>query len=204
MRLSELQPFKSTPAYKSLKTYKGYERPDYKDIEDEKSHTHRKYAVTIDELYKIGWQKLGTGYYAYVLEHPNYPYVLKLFSDDPEWLAYMKYAQSNKNNPYVPKFRGKYISLGYDTYAVRMEKLSKYSGPEKLITYNYIDPSYPERYQTLDAVFDDNNTKYLTQHHPELVGLIKKMYDITEYRGDIDMHGNNVMWRDNTLVIIDF
>lgn len=79
-------------------------------------------------LEKQGYQLLGAGYYATVMNKPGTPHVLKLFDHtDKGYLEFVALAMAT-NNPHFPQFRGKPMRITKDYYAIRMERLKPVRG----------------------------------------------------------------------------
>lgn len=90
--------------------------------------------LTLDQLLdKYGIKVVGAGKYGQVLSHPSWDYVVKLFSNDPAYLAYIDFVISHPN-PNFPKFTKKPFQLhqfqkrsaneAATLWAVRIEKLN--------------------------------------------------------------------------------
>ena len=137
-----------------------------------------------------GGKILGQGAFAKVYSHPSWSYVLKLFSDDPCYIRYVKYAMrsNNKHFPvfldkprkYLPSFKRQLHSEF--VYAVRMEPLQQ------------LGMSHSD--------FDDwmNEVEFI---NPSLADAIQDV--VRELKGCVmDFHkGNFMMRRDGTIVITD-
>jgi len=57
-----------------------------------------------DVFRKYGWQVLGTGYEGSVAQHPNKPYVLKLFYKKSLYKEFIAFCLANRSNIHLPKF----------------------------------------------------------------------------------------------------
>lgn len=140
---------------------------------------------TVGSVFKDkGFDLLGSGNYGSVFGHKKYPYVLKIFMKDSAYLRWIKFAMDNKNNPYVPKIRGKVVKITPMIYAIRLEKLTpgSFSGP------------FAEAYRQW-------------QSDPNYVSDDKNIQDILDYfqknKKLLDLHSDNVMMRGNQMVVID-
>lgn len=109
-----------------------------------------------DVLRKYGWKVIGIGMEAAVAEHPNKNYVLKLFEDDSNYKAFVRFALQHKGNPHVPVFfkgsETKELAInerssvnipgimstipGTDYSYVRMEKLAKITEKDLIAVYS--------------------------------------------------------------------
>jgi hypothetical protein len=133
---------------------------------------------------KYGFSLLGSGKYASVYGNPKYDYVLKVFMKDSAYLKWIEFVQKNKGNPYVPKVKGKVVKITPTFYAIRLEKLSKFTSGGQFM-------------KDFSAWQKDNSFKSSDQN----------IQDILDYFGKhkklLDLHGENMMMRGNQLVIID-
>lgn len=131
-----------------------------------------------------GFATLGSGKYGSVFGHSKYPYVVKVFMKDSAYLRWIKFAMDNKNNPYVPKIRGKVLKITPMIYAIRLEKLTPgtFTGPFAKAYMNWQnDPSYQSDDKNIQDILD-----YFSKN--------KKL---------LDLHGENIMMRGDQLVVID-
>lgn len=124
---------------------------------------------------KYGFRPINSGKYGYVFGNPSYPYIIKVFMKDTAYLRWLNFAKEHQDNPYVPKIRGKVGRLGSNFMFVRLEKLSG-TGEES------------ELYDAMDK--GDHYAK-------QVVDFLEKNDHL------LDMHGGNIMRRNNQLVIID-
>lgn len=138
----------------------------------------------LDMFGKYGFKLLGSGKYASVFGSEKYPYVIKVFMKDSAYLRWIKFAMDNKNNPYVPKIRGKVIKITPMIYAIRLEKLSP----------GYLTGKFAEEYRKWSM---DNNHKSDDKNIQDILDYFKKNKDL------LDIHSENVMMRGDQLVIID-
>ncbi len=199
MKIDEIAPFKSNPIYK---TAKGMKPNAYYDrVVDRFSKLER-------ELLDQGWSRLGKGAYGIVYEHPNFPYVFKIFYNDPDYFKYFNWAKEHQNNPHVPKIKGKYIKINDKTYAVRMEKLEPLPSFDTVLE-KYIDPDLQSKtkikinyYRNIDKLPLFTNLPYLKQNFPELYEVINYITSNFTLLSQ-DLHGGNVMLRDETIVLTD-
>lgn len=109
-------------------------------------HRDKKWDELIDEFEKSGGKRIGAGKYATVWSHPSWPYVLKLYSQDNYFTAFVRFAYKNPH-PAFPKFIGppqlvvpfyKRLRSQEKQYLVRMEELNPISQSEfKLIDDNH-------------------------------------------------------------------
>ena len=183
MKISELIGYKNHPAYKIAK-----DEPDVV-----------KY---VQQLKQNGYQitRLGGGAFAEVFSRPGDSYVIKIFSDDPGYEQYLKYINQFKDNPHVPKIRGKMIKLPNNYRVVRLEKLRKLDrhNDKETEIYKLIksivtdDGRYPLAYK--------KEVETISQQYPEIMPLLK----ILQTHGEsIDLGIDNLMFRNSTPVLTD-
>jgi hypothetical protein len=133
---------------------------------------------------KYGFKQMGSGKYASVYGNEKYPFVLKVFQKDSAYMRWLKFSLSNKNNPYVPKIRGKVVKITPMVYAIRLEKLDR----------GYLTPEFEQEFEKWEM---DPNYK---TSDPAL----QQVFDFFEpNRKLLDLHGENVMMRGKQMVIID-
>jgi len=133
---------------------------------------------------KHGFTRVGSGKYASVFKNTQYKYVVKVFMKDAAYFKWLEFVLKNRNNPYVPKIKGKVIKITPMFYAIRMEPLAPYKGSSEFMTH-YSKWSRDPSYKSGDKDIDD------------ILQYFKK------YKGLLDLHGENVMLRGNQLVVID-
>lgn len=199
MKINEIAPFKSNPIYKTAKSMIAYGR--YDRISD------RFNSLEI-ELARQGWKRIGKGAYGVVYEHPSFPYVFKIFYDDPDYFKYFNWAKQHQDNPHVPKIKGKYIKINNKTYAVRMEKLEPLTSVDTTIK-KYVDPNLQAKsklnishYDNIDKLSLYSNLEFLKENFPDLydvINYVKTNFPLISQ----DLHGGNIMLRNDTIVITD-
>lgn len=131
-----------------------------------------------------GFKRLGTGKYASVYGNEKYPYVIKVFQKDSAYLRWIKFALNNKNNPYVPKIRGKVVKITPMIFAIRLEKL----------TPGYLEGDFANEYYNWE---EDNNYQSSDPNIQQVLDFFAQNKKL------LDLHGENVMYRGNQLVIVD-
>lgn len=151
-------------------------------------------------LVKAGYKKLGAGANGSVWQGQDKDYVLKVFSSkDQAYLAFIEYAQKNPN-PHLPKFFKKPVKVTDGVYAIRTELLTH--SYFRTIS-NYIEEYLVHRaYRTIDPpsdVMEYMNANPLLKEACDGIAQLAK----SNYKFMIDMHSNNIMSRDGTIVITD-
>lgn len=194
MRLYELTGYKNSELYKTAKEIQ------YGDEMADASYNEQSMEKFVNQIKKDGWSVLGTGYFSHVFEHPAKPYVVKLFTNSPNYMDYLKFVIANQNNPFVPKLRGKIIRIDDSTNAIRMEKLAKLTGEEDPILARYIDPRLGK---STGWLIDGDNRPFLEQHYPQLADVLE-VIDILSLRiGDVDLNDGSILKRGVVPVITD-
>ena len=112
--LSEITHYRTIPAYQRAKEL-------FTDL-PRKQH-YDAMAKFHDFITQHGFKRLGEGSFGAVYEKPGYPWVFKIFNNDPAYLAWIEFALKNQNNPHVPKFKGRPFKITDKAFAIRMEKL---------------------------------------------------------------------------------
>jgi hypothetical protein len=99
-----------------------------------------------DVMTANGFSPLGKGIFGTVWEHPNLPYVLKVFSDtDIAYINWVTTAIQHKSNPHMPRFVSrKSFPIVPGVMAIRTEKLTDIDKA----TYRMLKPP-------LDAIIDE-------------------------------------------------
>lgn len=188
-------------------------RKDYKDSKSKQ--VRRKLS---QYMAQHGFKKLGSGAFAVVYAHENYPdSVFKVFQGDEaveRWITVSR--MMAKDNPYFPRFKSGPIKVVGDIYMVRMERLSYKSEGEQargamfLRSYftTMIDVLRNGRGGNPDTVRDKFAEKY-----PEFADDIYSdqfdeiFYEVIEtvdwVNGKLDLHIGNFMWRGDQLVLTD-
>jgi len=133
-----------------------------------------------------GFKRVGSGKYASVFLHSKYPYALKIFMKDSAYLRWIDFAKKNQKNPFVPKIRGKVVKITPVIYAIRLEKLDRYSyGGGKKFMSEYARWAKDKNYKSSD---------------PDIQAVLE---EFAKNKSLLDLHGENMMMRGNQLVIID-
>lgn len=156
-------------------------------------------------LIDAGYRALGDGAFGVVYQKPGTSYVLKVFSaTDRAYLAFVKLVMDNPN-PHFPKFIGKIVKVTNDYYAIRMEPLQKWQSYNETFTRlirGYIETGAFPNPEIIPAAV--KGQEYLDQH-PEFKVACDLIRGIARANPNfkVDLHGENVMQRGDTLVIID-
>jgi len=163
-------------------------------------------------LISNGFKLIGYGMMAKVYSHPGLDYVLKVFNKDDGYQQFWKLACQYNNNPHFPKFRGKLMQIVPNIYAVRMEKLQKATinnigiSPEAISKFmnNYIiDNTDNYEYYNLDQKLLEKITSYIEETQPLLLEALDLLKKYDAFEDTLDLHDENFMMRNNTIVITD-
>lgn len=192
MKVNELVGYKNKPEYQAFasepatpKDLKSWERDDA-EID--------KLESIVTKLNELGYKKysIGQGFYARVYARPQDDYVIKIFRQDRGYTRFLQYINTNRNNPYVPKLRGKIIKLPNNFNLVRIEKL------------NFIPLDLFNQIKFADVYPQDKEE--INKSYPGLLDFIRELKEIAQYSGKtvhFDLHRNNMMMRGDTPVITD-
>lgn len=200
MRITELTGYKNKGYFTVAKNVFDKETPD-------QYSRSLQFKTLQDFLEKKGFVHLGSGEYGGVYEKSGYPWIFKVFKNDPAYKFYLDYCKKNKDNPNIPKIKWPIIKINNDTFAIRLEKLTPvwdnmYSDLHDKI--RYVKAFYKHEFDR------DNASQYMLEVE-EIVNNFKKkypgIYDIittildSNYR--VDVHAENIMMRGDTPVFID-
>lgn len=154
-----------------------------------------------------GYERVGGGTFAVVYGKPGSKTVLKLVhKKDVAYLAFVKLALENQNNPHFPRFSSSLIRLNDDYKAVRMERLTPGKGAEDnyrgFIAYGL--DLYFARKGNWNSMVDHakESIRNAFERNPDLQEACDLMIkSLSQYVNDL--HPGNVMFRGGTLVITD-
>jgi hypothetical protein len=191
MKINELTGYKNDPHYqKAVEIFKNYRLTVGQKLE--------AFSTYIQEQ---GFKQLGKpGVSGMAFEHPTYPWVFKIFTDDNGYLHYFNYAKNNQHNPHVPKVKGNPLPITSDsfmgnTYLVRIEKLQEMPHNLKMNPLIGIITSIDSKEDLTPEV-----KTTLKKAFPEIIDVLE---DIVNSGFSVDLHHGNLMIRKNTIVITD-
>ena len=191
MRIDELTGYRSHPAYKQA-------RSTFDDTTDKWAmQTRRKDKLEQFRTFleQNGFKFIDKGSFGAVFERPGYPWVFKIFTRDPAYLHFVKYAMAHQGNPHLPRIKG-IIKINDDTYAVRMERLSPIPlGSEPAM-------SLIRKIVNIDSYGDlsDADAAWIDKTFPGISAFFKS-FPLGDF--EYDLHLQNFMQRGNTMVIVD-
>lgn len=141
----------------------------------------------IAEPYKF--KQIGSGLFAVVLKNKTYPYVLKIYDkNDTGYKHYLDFCIKNQDNPYVPKIKGRPVSIRDTRYMViRIETLEPINKGDMRTFYILWEG-------VRNGTTTDRNLK-------KVIDFIEMMK--TDPGIHFDLHQGNVMKRGNQLVVTD-
>jgi hypothetical protein len=191
MRINELTGYRSHPAYKQA-------RSTFDDTTDKWAmQTRRKDKLEQFRTFleQNGFKFIDKGSFGAVFERPGYPWVFKIFTRDPAYLHFVKYAMAHQGNPHLPRIKG-IIKINDDTYAVRMERLS----PIPLGTEPAM--SLIRKIVGIDSYGDlsDADAAWIDKTFPGISAFFKS-FPLRDFEYDLRLQ--NFMQRGNTMVIVD-
>lgn len=130
------------------------------------------------------FELIGQGKYAAVYHNDNYPYVIKVFMRDTAYLKWLAFCAKHQNNRFIPKIRGKVIRITSLFMAIRLERLTRFSSMYDTKTFSTI-----QNLADLPDVSDQD--------------LAEIQLFFRQNRQLIDIHQDNLMMRNNQVVIVD-
>lgn len=152
-----------------------------------------------NKLKDFGWTLLGKGYAGLVFSNPNKSYVIKLYQPESRNdMKFLNFVVSNQDNPHLPKLRGKPVKLENNSsvYMTRMEKLAPITSETGPIFSQYL----PNNQDSVYDLFEEEGREYIKANHPYLYQVIEFIDNLPD---EPDFHLDNIMARNNTLVLID-
>lgn len=159
-------------------------------------------------LKEIGFKFIGEGLSGQVYEHPNKPYVLKIFRNtDYAYRNFINFALNN-NSIYLPKF-GKIFHLDEYSDLVQMEKL-QLNNPNKkeilkeldsFINYFIDIKKHDQKVQDVFDNYPEQESEEFQKYYDFYYFVYQIMLNLKTYR--LDLHDENIMFRNDTPVIID-
>lgn len=150
-----------------------------------------------------GFKLLGHGQYGTVFTHPSLPYAIKVFSDAGGYSTFVNYCTNNSHNEHLPKFRGKIIRINEDYAFCRLEILTSVSTQQAAMMddiSNIVSTTGKSlNWRRLMDCFDSSYAEhgFTESMFQTIVSLARISY--VHY----DLHGENIMRRGDTIVIID-
>ena len=214
--LTELR--KDSEAIKSLHDLK-------MDVFAPLDHEENRNRKIYDLMKTRGWQVVGAGTNASVFINPSYPFALKIFRDKD--ICYTNFVEASKqtDNPHLPKFKGKVVSIGGGFKAVRLEKLKPLSFEEYekqigLLSYIEYKLGRESSHSGIENTLFDMNPEL--SNDSDVIALIQKLAyefekenpnftkafaivsNVVEKTGcSYDFGNENFMKRGQTIVIAD-
>ena len=199
MNLRELTGYKQHPAYQTAQATfsdKIDRDDDFYGSQDLRAKQLRGWTRFMKEN---GFEHLGSGAYGGAYEKPGYPWVFKVFTSDPAYLAFFKYVRQNQNNPNLPKTKGNVIKINDDTFAVRIEKLQPIGRELFLDVQYYINLMLRE--ENIDP--ESYGATELAKAKAAYPGIYEIVVALNSMPFQTDLHQENIMARGNVPVIVD-
>lgn len=200
MRIGEITGYRGMPAYTAAQ---GTFTPGKDPRQGNAGLQRQKQLDSFTEfMEKNGFKALGQGYHGAVYEKPGYPYVFKVYKDDPAYETFVRWAMAHQSNPNVPRFKGKPLRIAPGTYVVRMENLEPMHGAHfdlvRVLTrlsdeWDYI--------KDLDGDMP-REMSWLDRNHPGIAEIVSVAHNAwRDYV--LDSHRDNIMLRGDTPVVVD-
>tara|TARA_R110002074_G_scaffold32309_4_gene90213 strand:+ start:181 stop:1188 length:1008 start_codon:yes stop_codon:yes gene_type:complete len=192
-------------------------------------HRDKWFYELLKEFEADGGSVIGRGSKGHVYSHPKWPYVIKLFEKDDEYLKFVRYSYMNPG-PNFPKFYGKpqkivpyykrmeesatqYITRIEKLYPLTSEEFDEFEKYENVVSRHILyskDPTILVNHWGDDAeTYFKELENEVKEIPPDIYQLFisKNMIDTVsekEQWGVPDWHSKNVMKRKNgDLVLID-
>lgn len=195
MKIKELTGYKTNPIWQAAKQIFSQSMKDVKlDLQFDQWR---------EIMQKYEFRELGSGSFGSTYEKEGYPWIFKIFRNDPAYVSFFKYAKRNQSNPHLPKIKGGLIRINQDTFAVRIEKLREITRQE----YQQVD----DIINTFLEIIADERQSELEPKEEQLFKKYHNLYEIIYalWHSDafkqttFDFHFGNIMMRGQTPVIID-
>ena len=202
MKIYELTGYKSNQFYQQANDTFKIPNHNQNSLEPEFSRPNQLHKWN-DYMIDHGFKFLGIGNYGSVYEHPTYPWVFKIFKDDPAFLYYVNYIKHNQHNPNVPKIKGNVIKINDSTFVVRLEKLQPISNT--FFIHNLAEPI------SIIRLLKNRNIEDLDKEYQQILAKFKKqypgifqiIYDMVKSNYRLDMGSRNMLMRNNTPIVTD-
>ena len=157
-----------------------------------------------DKMLAHGFSYAGEGSFSTVFVNPDYPFALKIFVDDQQYIRWFNFCKQHQNNPFVPKLRGRVVRVIPDAgvYAARIEKLEEYEGED-------VNPDSQFFISMLMKVYDKTSSSFskkikwekFTGYNDHIDTIIAELSSAP--RRTLDTHEGNIMLRGDQAVLID-
>lgn len=148
-----------------------------------------------DFMAKYGFKWVGHGEFGSVFISPKYPFALKVFRDDSNYIRWLKFCKANPDNPYLVKTKGALIRIVDDVYAIRIEKLQS----------NGLATLFADAFESL-VLGEESPSIQKCSLHLDSDEYLKQAIDFLKpfkFQDHLDLHAGNIMFRGVQPVIID-
>ena len=175
-------------------------------------HNHNLLKQFLKFMKTKGYRPMASGAFGAVFTHPKLDYVIKVFKNDPGYANFISICSANRRDEHLPKFRGKIIQIDETTSMVRIERLKPVGNSvepivDALQDYLAMSGVGPEEYlECLEGEAEESeDAEMLLDYFYANVGLLQTAMLIRDENAghQLDLSLGNVMWRQDTLVIID-
>lgn len=148
-------------------------------------------------LAENGYKPIGAGEFSYVFAYKDYE-IVKLFNDEC-YEKFINICKAYPNNPHFPKIKGKILRFGPRIKMVRMEKLNFKSHADQ---HEWEDIS-DDLLKYMKVPDDDKMMYDLDDSVIQYLQALQILDSELSNRCHFDIHAQNIMFRDDTPVIID-
>ena len=199
MKLRDLTGYRANPIYKQARDV--FSSPEAGERYSPLEHVRRNQLLRFaDYMMKYGFRYVGQGFYGVVFEKSGYPWIFKVFKEDPGYLSYVDFCKRHQANIHIPKIKGHTIKINDDTYAIRTEKLRPVDEKEgRTITSM---ANYMSRQNRGESISD-----FAESDLEELSVKYRGIYDLFKYflesGYNLDIHPENIMMRGSEIVLTD-
>lgn len=198
MKISELIAYRQHPIYKKAKRLLSKSAVEKAKGITATGKRQSQYELFTNFLEKYGFEEVGSGVFGIVYEKQNYPWIFKIFQDDPAYKRFIEYAMKNQHIPYLPKVKGKLIKINDNTYAIRLEKLSAFN----LVLHPELEKLFDIlRKSDKSSDIPKKDVEWLESNYP---GIVNVLNYLSKDKTDVfDIHAGNIMLRGKTPVLVD-
>lgn len=171
----------------------------FKQQHDPNDSSLKNWRLKLPEyMKKFGFEPLGSGTFGSVYGKTSYPFALKVFRSDFNYISWIEFCRNNPDNPFCIKSKGSPVRIIDDIFAIRIEKLTTYNKA------SYFADAIESR--ILGNIMSPTIVKYMDKTLPgwEKDNNLKKIIKFLKFFGDdVDIHFENVMLRGRQPVIVD-
>jgi hypothetical protein len=196
MRMDELKGYRSHPLHQMAQQVLGQSRNKIRGGSSDPLDQFDEFMA------QHGFDLVGSGSYGMVWEKQGYPWLFKVFMDDPAYLWWISWAVKHQDNPNVPRVKGLPVKIAPNTYVVRLEKLNNLMLRAGNLSRDYEKLAYLlSRIETVDDLSKED-LQWIRHQYPGIYDILRMIQKIPS-RFALDLHSRNIMMRGETPVLID-